>query len=84
LNVKKPTKEYGVNLNSGCIEEYLPFFNKYLTEINEQRNQRTEAHPYDKHGNLRIRINTSELEELIGKQKKALEEICSFNFLTYL
>jgi hypothetical protein len=84
LNVKKPTKEYGVNLNSGCIKDHLPFSNKYFTEINEQRNQRTEAHPYDKHGNMRIRINSSELEKLIGKQKKALEEICSFDFLTYL
>lgn len=84
LNVRKPSNEYGVNLNSGCIEEHLPFANRYFTEINEQRNQRTEAHPYDKYGNLRIRINSSELEKLIGKQKKALEEICSFKFLTCL
>lgn len=81
LNVVRPSKEYGVNLNSACIEDYFPIANRYLTEINECRNQRTEAHPYDKQGNLRIRINVSELEKLIEKQKKALEEICSFEFL---
>jgi len=80
LKVCKPCKEYGANLNSGCIEDNFPIANRYFTEINEQRNQRTEAHPYDKHGNLRNRINVSELEKLINKQKKALEEICSFKF----
>ncbi|MGI8502833.1 MAG: hypothetical protein ACR2LR_17115 [Hassallia sp.] len=80
LKVCKPSKEYGVNLNSGCIEDNFPIANGYFTEINDQRNQRTEAHPYDKHGNLRNRINVSELEKLINKQKKALEEICSFKF----
>lgn len=80
LSISKPAKEYGVNLDSGCIEDYLPIANRYFTEINKQRNQRTEAHPYDKYGKVRIRINVSELEKLIKKQKKALEEICSFNF----
>jgi hypothetical protein len=80
LRVRKPANEYGVNLNSGCIEDYLPITNRYFTEINEHRNQRTEAHAYDKYGNLRIRIRVFELEKLIKKQKKALEEICSFNF----
>lgn len=84
LNVSKPAIEYGVNLNSGCIEAPFPFLNRYFTEINEQRNQRTEAHVHDKHGNLRIKINGSELDKLIGKQKKALEEICSFKFITGL
>ncbi len=84
LNITKSSKEYGVNLNAACIEDYFPITNRYFTQINEYRNQRTEAHPYDKHGNLRIRIDVSELEKIIKKQGKALEEICSFNFLTYL
>ncbi|AFZ18715.1 hypothetical protein Mic7113_2940 [Allocoleopsis franciscana PCC 7113] len=84
LNVSKPNKEYGVNLDSKCIEDHFPIANRYFTEINAQRNQRTDAHPYDKHGNLRIRINDKELEKLIHKQNKALEEICSFDFLKYL
>lgn len=84
LSIHKPAREYGTNLNSGCIEDHLPVTSKYFAEINEQRNQRTEAHPYDKHGKVRIRINATELEKLVGKQRKALEEICSFNFLERL
>jgi len=84
LKVDKPANEYGVNLNSGCIKDFFPITNKYFTEINEQRNQRTEAHPYNKHGELRIRIDVYELENLFKKQKKALEEICGFDFRTYL
>ncbi len=84
LNVCKPANEYGVNLNSGCVEDFLPITNKYFAEINEQRNQGTEAHPYDKHGKLRVRIDMYGLEKLFKKQKKALEEICSFDFREYL
>jgi len=84
LKAHPPSREYGVNLNSPCIERFLPITNQCFTKINEQRNQRTEAHPYDKLGNLRVRIKPYELENLIKKQSKALEEICSFDFTTYL
>ncbi|MDB9345612.1 hypothetical protein PN456_06790 [Nodularia spumigena CS-586/05] len=84
LQISKPANEYGVNLNSGCIEEIFPITNRYFTEINEKRNQKTEAHVYDKVGELRIIISPSELEKIIKKQKKALEEICNFDFLSYL
>ena len=84
LKISQKASEYGVNLNSKCIEDDFPITNRYFTEINEKRNQRTEAHPYDKYGNLRIRINRSELEELVKKQGKALEEICKFDFCSYL
>ncbi|GJD22675.1 hypothetical protein RIVM261_076310 [Rivularia sp. IAM M-261] len=84
LNITKPADEYGVNLNSKCIENDFPIANKHFTEINEKRNQRTEAHPYDKDKNLRIRINVLELKKLVLKQQKSLQEICSFNFLSHL
>lgn len=84
LNIKKTAADYGVNLNSKCIENDFPIANKHFTEINEKRNQRTEAHPYDKYGNLRIRISIPELEKLVIKQRKSLQEICNFNFLSYL
>jgi len=81
LKIQRKSKEYGANLNSGCIEDKFPEVNKYFIEINDCRNQRTEAHPRDRHENLRIRINISELEQLIKKQKNALQEICDFHFL---
>lgn len=84
LMINNKTSEYGVNLNAKCIEDDFPITNRYFTEINEKRNQRTEAHPYDKYGNLRIRISIPELKKLVNKQTKALEEICKFNFLSYL
>ncbi|MTJ14493.1 RNA-directed DNA polymerase [Anabaena sp. UHCC 0187] len=84
LKICKPAPDYGVNLNSGCIKDYFPITNMYFTQINEKRNQKTEAHPYDKYGNLRIKISIPELGQLIRKQQKALEEICQFNFLSYL
>lgn len=80
LSVNKPNKEYGANLYSNCIDDHLPIMNKYFTDINDQRNQRTEAHPYDRDGNLRIRIQISELDKLIKKERKALEELCNFSF----
>lgn len=83
LNINKVAPDYGVNLNSKIIEDNFPVTNRYFTEINEKRNQRTEAHPYDKYGNLRIRINASELEKLVTKQQKALQEICEFDFFSH-
>ncbi|NEO99327.1 MAG: RNA-directed DNA polymerase [Symploca sp. SIO2E9] len=76
-------KEYGVNLNSGCIQDCFPLTNRFFSEINKQRNEKTDAHPYNKSGNIRDRINGYEMEKLISKQKKALKEICEFNFIKY-
>lgn len=84
LKINKKASDYGVNLNSGCIEDDFPIANKYFTEINKMRNERTEAHPYDKYGNLRIRISIPELDKLVIKHQKALEEICKFDFLSHL
>ncbi|SRR5579883_130658 len=84
LNIPKPAHDYGVNLNSKVIEENFPVTNKYLTEINDKRNQRTEAHPYDKYNNIRSEISREEMAQLVRKQKKALEEICRFNFLLHM
>ncbi|UOX32379.1 RNA-directed DNA polymerase [Flavobacterium sediminilitoris] len=78
LSITKKTKEYGVNLDSKIIDDKLPLCNTYWIEINEKRNQKTEAHPYDKHGNIRIRINVSEFKELFEKQKLAIKELCEF------
>lgn len=78
LNFKKPSKEYGVNLNSGIIEKKLPHCNRYWTEINEKRNQKTEAHPFDKYGNIRLRITHKEFEDLYRKQISTIEELCNF------
>jgi hypothetical protein len=52
--------------------------NLYWREINEKRNQKTEAHPYDKFGNIRLKITNKEFAELIEKEKKAIDELCSF------
>lgn len=79
--IRKPSTEYGVNLNANCIASNFPITNRYFTEINEKRNQKTEAHPYDKYGNLRIKIKFDELKGLIRKEKRSLEEICSHTFL---
>lgn len=84
LKIDNLCKEYGANLKSGWIKDKFPITNTYFTKINEQRNQKTEAHPYDKLGNLRIRINIYEMEKVVRKQKQALEEICNFNFFRYL
>lgn len=81
LKVNKPSSEYGVNLNANCIANDFPITNRYFTEINEKRNQKTEAHPYDKYGNLRIKIKFNELKGLIRKEIRSLEEICGYTFL---
>jgi hypothetical protein len=78
LSISKPSTEYGGNLKADIIESKLPVCNKYWADINEKRNQKSEAHPYDKYGNIRIRISYSELADLITKEKKAIEEICGF------
>lgn len=78
LVINKPSGEYGVNLNSNVIEKLLPISNKYWTEINEKRNQKTEAHPYDKFGNIRLRITTNEFLDLYKKEKLTIEELCDF------
>jgi hypothetical protein len=84
INIHKVSKEYGGNLKSNCLDDLFPITNTYFTKINDQRNQRTDAHPYDKQGNPRIRISIDELDDLFEKEKKALEEICSFNFSDYI
>jgi hypothetical protein len=78
LNINKPAKEYGSNLHSGCIQEKLPQTHRYFFEINSDRNQRTEAHPYNKFDQIRNRITVNELEELVKKEVRSLKEICDF------
>ncbi len=78
LTLTKKSREYGVNLDSKLIDDKLPLCNAYWFEINEKRNQKTEAHPYDRLGNIRIRINVSEFKELFEKQKLAIKELCEF------
>jgi len=78
LNISKAAPDYGINLNANLIDNLLPLCNKHWTEINEKRNQKTEAHPYDKFGNIRIRITKGEFLELYKKQKLTLEELCNF------
>lgn len=78
LLIPMPAKEYGVNLNSNCIVDKLPFTSQYFTQINDCRNQKTDAHPYDKKGDIRVRITVPELNTLVKKQTTALSEICNF------
>ncbi|RDC61943.1 reverse transcriptase domain-containing protein [Adhaeribacter pallidiroseus] len=80
LKIGFKTLEYGSNLNSNRIEYILPICNRYWIEINEKRNQRTEAHSYDKVGNIRSLITFNELKDLIGKEKQSIEELCNFNW----
>jgi hypothetical protein len=70
LAIQKKSPQYGDNLNANYIEEVLPLCNQFWTEINEKRNQKTEAHPYDKSGNIRLKITNKEFAELIEKKKK--------------
>lgn len=78
LNIAKVAADYGVNLNANLIDNQLPLCNKHWTGINEKRNQKTEAHPYDKFGNIRIRITKTEFYDLFKKQKLTLDELCNF------
>ena len=77
----RPAEDYGVNLNASIISDILPITNSCFLKINSFRNQRSEAHPYDRDGNLRIRITVYELTQLIKQQIKALDEICHCNQL---
>ncbi len=78
LNIARVATEYGINLNANLIDEQLPLCNKHWKEINEKRNQKTEAHPYDKFGNIRIRITKTDFYDLFKKQKLTLDELCNF------
>ena len=78
LNINKPANEFGVNLDANIINEELPKTNRYWIEINSKRNQKTEAHPYDKYGKVRVKIDKNELNKLHGKQIESLKEICLY------
>ena len=75
LLIKRVSPDYGVNLNSGILDKKLPACNRYWTEINEKRNQKTDAHPYDKFGNIRLRITSKEFKEILKKEKLAISEL---------
>lgn len=72
-----PTNEFGVNLDSKILESDYPKLTRYWTEINSKRNQKTEAHPYDKYGKISVKIDKKELNPLHTKQVDVLKEICS-------
>ena len=78
LNIKRISKEYDVNLNANIIQDIFPKVNRYWTEINTKRNQKSEAHPYDKYGKIRIKITQKELDELHKKEIDTLDEICKY------
>ena len=78
LQIELPSKEYGSNLNSELISSNLPFTSQYFMQINSNRNQRTDAHSYDRRGDIRLRITSNELDNLIDKEKISLKEICVF------
>lgn len=42
-----PSLEYGSNLNANILESKFPHCNRYWAEINEKRNPKTDAHPYE-------------------------------------
>ncbi|UBM61936.1 hypothetical protein LA303_11045 [Candidatus Sulfidibacterium hydrothermale] len=78
LNIKQNSKEYGVNLDANIIQDIFPKANRYWAEINTKRNQKSEAHPYDKYGKIRIKITQNELNELHKKEIETLDEICKY------
>ncbi len=78
LNIKQNSKEYGVNLNANIIQDIFPKANRYWAEINTKRNQKSEAHPYDKYGKIRIKITQNELNGLHKKEVETLDEICKY------
>lgn len=80
LKISKSCNNYGANLKSGCIQSCFPLTTYYFTLINDKRNQKTEAHVYDKLGNIRVMINSQELKKLISYEIEALKEICSYDF----
>lgn len=76
LKISPKSKDYGVNLNAGHMTSMFPVANRCFIEINDKRNQNTEAHPYNKHGDIRVRINFRELHQLIDKERRSLDEVC--------
>lgn len=78
LLIPKASTEYGSNLNAKIIETILPHCNRYWTEINEKRNQKTDAHPYDKFGSIRIRITIEEFKDLYKKEILTIDELCNY------
>ena len=83
MGVDKKDNDYGVNLNAGYIEASFPVVNKCFMEINDKRNQNTEAHPYNKHGHIRDSIKFWELEKLIHRERRSLQEICLKDMLRF-
>ncbi|ELS05030.1 Reverse transcriptase (RNA-dependent DNA polymerase) [Xenococcus sp. PCC 7305] len=81
LPITKASQEYGVNLKSDCIQRHFPITNQYFALINDTRNQKSEAHVYDKFGNIRTKIKINELNNLINYEVIALKEICSYKFI---
>jgi hypothetical protein len=78
LSIAKPHKDYGVNLEAKLISDQLPKTNIVFNDINKIRNERSEAHPYDKLGNIRIRISAKEHNIQVNRELDALKEICSY------
>jgi len=78
LQIPKPSGEYGVNLNAKVLQDILPQLSRYWIEINEKRNQRTDAHPYNKFGEIRIKITKDEFKDLFSKEMQTLTEICNY------
>ncbi|AEE52096.1 RNA-directed DNA polymerase [Haliscomenobacter hydrossis] len=78
LTINKVATEYGKNLVANLIDNFFPLCNKHWIEINEKRNQKTEAHPYDKYGHIRLRITPNEFYDLFKKQKLTIEELCNY------
>lgn len=70
LSITPKSIDYGNKLNSKLLESTFPICNRYWTEINEKRNQRTEAHSYDKFGSIRSLVTVKELDDLVSKEKK--------------
>ena len=80
LPINKSCKDYGANLKANCIQTHFPITSQYFALINDTRNQKSEAHVYDKIGNIRMKITIKELKDIIDYELKALQEICSYNF----
>ena len=51
---------------------------EHFININKTRNERTYAHPYDKKGNMSIKIEFLEFKEFIQNEIEAVNEICSY------
>lgn len=80
LGLMQKSEKYGVNLDSGLSVSFFPEVNSCFIRINKIRNERTEAHPYDSDGKLRVKIKFDELNSLVKKEVRALRELCSYTF----